>query len=210
MITKFGHSCLLVEEEGVRVLFDPGDWTIEQNTVERLDAICITHEHGDHCSIPSLQEIRKKNPNATIYTNSGVGNKLSDAEIPWTLLEDGMEVTVQGLSICAYGKEHAEIYETLPRPHNTGYLVGGRLFHPGDSVAVFPPVPIDTLALPVVAPWLKTSEAIQYARHVKPRLCFPIHDALSVGDTFQKHPRNILPAFGIQVIDLELGVPCSI
>ena len=72
MITKFGHSCLLVEEEGVRVLFDPGDWTIEQNTVERLDAICITHEHGDHCSIPSLQEIRKKNPNATIYTNSGV------------------------------------------------------------------------------------------------------------------------------------------
>ena len=48
-ITKFGHSCLLVEEGGARILLDPGKYSILQNNVENVDAIVITHEHQDHC-----------------------------------------------------------------------------------------------------------------------------------------------------------------
>ena len=47
-ITKFGHSCLLVEENGVRILFDPGSYSTAQNDVKNIDVVLITHEHSDH------------------------------------------------------------------------------------------------------------------------------------------------------------------
>ena len=51
-ITKFVHSCLLVEMPAPisrTALFDPGVWsTVDVNKLEYLDDIIITHEHGDH------------------------------------------------------------------------------------------------------------------------------------------------------------------
>jgi len=51
-VTWYGHSNMLVEGDGVRVLFDPffegnrfaPDW----RTIPRPDIIAVTHDHGDH------------------------------------------------------------------------------------------------------------------------------------------------------------------
>lgn len=54
-VTKFGHCCLLIEEEGLRILTDPGSYSTRQNDVQNIDVILITHEHPDHLHIESLK-----------------------------------------------------------------------------------------------------------------------------------------------------------
>ena len=44
-ITHFGHSCLLVEIDGTKVLFDPGNFSHGFDGIDDLDAILITHQH---------------------------------------------------------------------------------------------------------------------------------------------------------------------
>lgn len=207
VITKFGHSCILVEEGSARILIDPGDKSSGHTDIDDLDAVCITHEHGDHCDIPSLQAILARNPSAGIYTNAGVGKKLEDAGISFQILEDGQSAIVEGAIIEAYGKDHALIYETIPMIRNTGYFIAGRFFYPGDTVMTVPSKQIEILALPIVAPWLKLSEALDYARKINPKICFPVHDGIAKPGTFEKHPKNILPQFGIDVVILENGKP---
>ena len=76
-----------------------------------------------------------------------------------------------------HGELHAVIHPDIPRITNVGFLVDGSVFHPGDALTV-PDQPVDTLMLPVMAPWNKISEVIDYVREVKPRRAIDIHDAL--------------------------------
>ncbi|MDX6353685.1 MAG: hypothetical protein QOF98_588, partial [Streptomyces sp.] len=65
----------------------------------------------------------------------------------------------------------------IPRITNVGFLVDGSVFHPGDALTV-PDHPVDTLLLPVQAPWSKISEVIDFVREVKPRRAIDVHDLL--------------------------------
>lgn len=204
-ITKFGHSCLLVEEGGARILIDPGIWSTIPDNLNRLDAILITHEHPDHLGIEHLQKILPSNQKAIIYTNEGVGKKLSEANIVYQLLQDGEAGTVAGVTIEGFGKDHGIIYHELPHWDNTGYLIAGKLFHPGDALFI-PPKPVEVLALPVCAPWSKIMEVIDYAKAVKPTLVFPIHDAmLKITTGFHKWPETFLTPAGIEWQIIEEG-----
>ncbi|HZX00938.1 MAG TPA: MBL fold metallo-hydrolase, partial [Candidatus Paceibacterota bacterium] len=61
-VTKFGHCCLLIEENGLRVLTDPGVYSEAQNEVTGINVVLITHEHQDHFHLDSMREIIKNNP----------------------------------------------------------------------------------------------------------------------------------------------------
>ncbi len=55
-ITKYTHSCLLVETPKKVALIDPGgfSWKSKElniRKIERVDRILITHSHGDHMSV---------------------------------------------------------------------------------------------------------------------------------------------------------------
>lgn len=205
-ITKFGHSCLLVEEGEARILIDPGAYSEGHKELTLIDAVFITHEHSDHCDPESLKLLLNNNAGLTIYTNSGVGKKLEEADIAYTLCEDGAIQNIKGVPVEAFGKQHAEIYSTMPRVANTGYLFGGRLFTPGDSVETIPARQVEILALPVVAPWMKSAMAIDFAKTINPKVCFPIHDGfLKFGGPFHALPEKILTPLGIQWMVLEQG-----
>jgi hypothetical protein len=49
--------------------------------------------------------------------------------------------------------------------------------HPGDALFT-PGEPVDVLATPAAAPWLKISEAVDYLRAVAPNRAVPIHQAI--------------------------------
>lgn len=89
----------------------------------------------------------------------------------------GDAFTAAGFDVRVYGELHAVIHPDIPRITNVGYLVDGSVFHPGDALTV-PDHPVETLMLPVHAPWNKISEVIEYVREVSPRRAFDIHDAL--------------------------------
>ncbi len=204
-IKKIGHCCLIIETKGVRIMTDPGSFTTAQNEEKNIDIIAITHEHGDHFHIDSLKAVISNNPGVKVITNTAVG-KLLDAEgISYELLEDGGAINLNGIAFEGHGEHHAVIYKEIGQVQNTGFFIDNTLFYPGDALTN-PNKPIDILALPVAGPWLKISEAIDYAIAVKPRRVFPVHDALYANPAFgSMHVSKVLPEEGIEFIPLNAG-----
>lgn len=204
-ITKLGHCCLIVEVDGLRILTDPGAWTTAQNEVKDINVILITHEHADHFHVDSLRIVLKNNPQAVVYTNSGVAAILQKEGIAYKLLEHGQEITVQGVTIEGQGEKHADIYPSITPVINTGYFIANHFFYPGDALYI-PEIPVEILALPVAGPWLKIAEVINYAKAIHPKICFPVHDGmLKITGPFHLLPEKILKEESIDFIVLEEG-----
>ncbi len=209
-ITKLGHCCLVIEEGAGKVLFDPGVYSTAQQEVRGLQAIIITHEHQDHYHLDSLKMVLANNPDAKVFTNSGVGKLLAAAGIVYELIEHGQRAAVAGLVLEAFGDQHASMLPYVPLVVNTGFLVGGRFFYPGDAFTN-PGQPVETLALPVVGPWLKLVEAIDYAKALRPQHCFPVHDGmLKIFGPVHALPQKALLPLGIEFRVPELGVPFEV
>ena len=167
-IKKLGHCCLVIEINGKRVMTDPGSYTIsEQEAEKNIDLIVITHEHADHLHTDSLKNIIVNNPNSIVVTNTGVGKILDEAQIKYQKLENGQSGEFAGVYLEAHGDKHAEIYEEFGMVQNTGYFIGKDFFYPGDSFTN-PEKPVDILALPVLGPWLRIKDSIDYAINLKP------------------------------------------
>lgn len=210
MITKFGHCCMLIEQQGVRLLTDPGMFSTAQNEVTNIDVILITHDHPDHLHMESLKLVLAKNPAARVITNNGVGETLAREGVPFEIVEDTQATDIKGVSIEGIGKLHALMHATLPQIPNTGYMIAGRIFYPGDALTI-PERKVDILALPVAGPWMKLSDGIDYALAVRPRMCFPVHEGILVmPGTAHRIPPQILEPAGIKFQVLEIGVPTEL
>ncbi|HEX4104166.1 MAG TPA: MBL fold metallo-hydrolase [Candidatus Paceibacterota bacterium] len=177
-ITKIGHCALILEHDGTKFLTDPGNFTIEgQEKVTGLDAIVITHEHQDHFHVDSIKVLLKTNPNVAIVSNSAVGKLLEAQGIKSIVAGDGQSATVKGIKIEGFGRDHAPIYGTMGLVENTGYFIADKFYFPGDNFHV-PGKPVDVLALPVAGPWMKISEAVDFAKKINARTAFGVHDGM--------------------------------
>ncbi|WP_405691287.1 MBL fold metallo-hydrolase [Streptomyces sp. NBC_01185] len=176
-LTKKTHSCVRLERNGQSLVIDPGGFT-EDDAAVGADAILVTHEHPDHFSEARLRAGLEANPAAQVWTLRSVAEQLS-AAFPGRVhtVGHGDTFTAAGLDVQVHGELHAVIHPDIPRITNIGFLVDSSVFHPGDALTV-PDHPVDTLMLPVMAPWNKISEVIDYVREVKPRRAIDIHDAL--------------------------------
>ena len=198
---------MVIEENNVKILTDPGAWTTEQNAVSGVDIILITHEHSDHLHVESVKAILVNNPQAKIVTNSGVGKILGEAGLAYQLLEKGQAETISNLLMESFECPHGAIYDGIVMPQNAGYRIANKLFYPGDSFTN-PNVPVEVLALPVAGPWLKISEAIDYAKAVKPKVCFPVHDGMikhEIAGAFHGIAKRVIEQYGIKVTPLQAG-----
>ncbi|WP_405951585.1 MBL fold metallo-hydrolase [Streptomyces prunicolor] len=177
-LTKKSHACIRLEKDGRTLVIDPGAFTEEDATVG-ADAILVTHEHADHFNEDRLRAGLEANPAAEIWTLKSVADQLS-AAFPGRVhtVGHGDTFTAAGFDVQVHGELHAVIHPDIPRITNIGFLVDdGRVFHPGDALTV-PDHTVETLLLPVMAPWSKISEVIDYVREVKPQRAYDIHDAL--------------------------------
>jgi L-ascorbate metabolism protein UlaG (beta-lactamase superfamily) len=177
-VQKFGHSCLLVSEGDARVLLDPGTFSHGFEDLRGLTAVLITHQHADHCDLDRLAPLLAANPAARVYTDEATASQLDDRGLDPVVAIAGEHFDAGGLAVDVIGHHHAVIHPDIPVIPNVGYLVGGRVFHPGDQLTV-PDRPVEVLAIPAVAPWLKVSEAVEYLRAVAPRVAIPIHDGIT-------------------------------
>ncbi len=203
-ITKLGHSCLLIEEDRVRIVIDPGVWSTQQNDLHDIDITLITHEHADHFDIGSLKTMIANNPEVQIITNTSVSDKLSTENIPSTVIEADQNINIKGILIEGIGTEHAFLHTSIPCIQNTGYFIANRLFCPGDSFTV-PQKPVEILAFPVAGPWTRLQESIDYAVTIKPKICFPIHDGIiKTPGSYHLIPPLVLEKIGIKFQILEI------
>lgn len=191
-ITRFGHSCMLVEENDARLLIDPGSFSAGFETLTNIDAIFVSHEHQDHFTLENLRTIKVNNSDAQIFTNEGVGAILEKENIPFTRVGAGGEFKIAGVSIEIIGSDHACIHHSIPLVRNNGYIIADKFYFPGDALTL-PGKRVDFLALPIMAPWMRLEEAIDFAVAVGPKICFPVHDGLLKHLTaYHNIPTNIL------------------
>ncbi|MFI9406173.1 MBL fold metallo-hydrolase [Nocardia sp. NPDC052316] len=175
-IAHFGHSCLLVELHGKKVLFDPGTFSHGFEGLTELDAIAITHQHPDHIDPNRIEALVDANPGARLLADPQTAQQRGER---WEAVHAGNVLTLGDLRITGGGGRHAVIHPDIPVVDNTVFQLGtpddpAQLVHPGDSLWV-PPVPVGVLAIPAAAPWMKLSEAVDYLRAVAPRTALPIH-----------------------------------
>jgi L-ascorbate metabolism protein UlaG (beta-lactamase superfamily) len=177
-ITRLGHAAVLVDVAGTRVLIDPGVFSADEAfALTGLDAIVVTHQHPDHLDQDRAPALIERNPDAVLLCDPETAAAVSFGS--WTENADGLETTVGAVSLRGVGARHAVILPSIPRIGNVGVLVSAdgepTLFHPGDTYE-HAPEGVDVLAVPLSAPWAKTSETVDFVQRVSPGSLFPIHD----------------------------------
>jgi L-ascorbate metabolism protein UlaG (beta-lactamase superfamily) len=169
-ISKHLHSCLLVEEQGKTILIDPGNFTylakaLDIKKLKKLDYILITHEHPDHFYLPFVKELVAKFPKVKIITSNSIVTLLKKENIKAISRADAM--------IKLEPVPHEKLWDTKP-PENVMVTIFGKLAAPGDSHHF--KTKAEVIALPIQAPWGSTTDAVNLAARLKPKVIIPVHD----------------------------------
>ena len=181
---------------GIKILTDPGSFTTAQDTLTGISILLITHEHQDHYHVESVAAIVKNNPDIDVVCNKAVAALIQKENIPCKVqvVGDGESVTLQGILIEGFGTEHALVYPpNMGLVENTGYMVAEKFYFPGDNFHS-PNKSVDILALPVAGPWMKLAEAVDFAKLIKARAAFGVHDGM-IQPFFRGFIGNLLKTF---------------
>lgn len=174
-LTKYAHACFTLEKDGQTLVVDPGEWSTDFELPASVVGVVITHQHPDHFDQTLLRRIMEANPEAVLFADASVTAQVED--LPTRAVTAGERVVVAPFELEFFGGDHALIHTSLPRVANLGVMIDDTVYYPGDSF-VLPHTPVDTLLIPVSAPWLKVSEVLDFVAAVRPNRCIPTHDAI--------------------------------
>jgi L-ascorbate metabolism protein UlaG (beta-lactamase superfamily) len=171
-IIKLEHACLVLEKGGSKLVIDPGVFTLPLVDMTGIVAVVITHEHGDHWTPEHLDHILKASPGVVFYGPAGVAAAVDVVDVQ--VVADGDVIDAAPFELKFFGEKHAVIHSSIPIIDNVGVMVDDALYYPGDSFTI-PPVPVDTLAVPSGAPWLKIGEAMDFVAAIAPKRSVTTH-----------------------------------
>ncbi|HSH31857.1 MAG TPA: MBL fold metallo-hydrolase, partial [Candidatus Saccharimonadales bacterium] len=169
-ITKYPQSCLLLEKAGRSIVIDPGNFFSAKHSVEELgpiEAVLYTHQHGDHFD-PALME-RFKSLGIALYGNAAVAALIGEGA---TVARSDQRLAVAGFEIMPHDLPHFQ-KAGIVMPPNTGYIVDGHFFHPGDGIKTAG-VRVDDLAAPVGGPF-EYQDIKEFAVSLGAKRVIPIH-----------------------------------
>lgn len=196
-IVFLGHATVLVELEGVRLLFDPLLRSrvlhlrrqvppVDESMFAGPDAVLISHSHHDHLDLPSLRRLGR---DTHLIVPRGAGVWLASKGFANVSEVDvGDVLKVAELEIATVVAHHNGGRLGGPQAKALGYLVAGRhvVYFAGDTemfagMGSFSPMP-DVALLPV-AGWgpklgpghMDPLQAAHAVELLQPRLAIPIH-----------------------------------
>lgn len=167
-ITRYFQSCLLVEESGARILVDPSGNDAGKD-FGKLDAVLYTHEHSDHFD-PSMAE-QFMAVGVVVYANVSTSKHMKSQP---TIISDGDEFHIGQVSVRVHELPHCLMVNGSEGPQNSGYLLGGKLFHPGDGTSI-EGIKAEILAAPISGPDVSLRDAYALAIQVAAKMVIPIH-----------------------------------
>jgi L-ascorbate metabolism protein UlaG (beta-lactamase superfamily) len=183
-ITKYEHACVVIEEQGKKLVIDPGAFakSLPAN-LDGVAAVVITHIHGDHFDEGKVKNISNQNPDAQIFSTQEVANQLKDLKV--NPVTSGSQATAGPFKLEFFGGQHAHVHDTQPVAQNVGVFVNQSLYYPGDSFDS-PSGLVKVLAIPTSGPWLKTGDSMDFWEKIKPQTGFPTHDAFlsEIGENY--------------------------
>lgn len=170
-ITKYPQSCLLIEKDGHRIVIDPGNFFAEKyslNDLGSIEAVLYTHRHGDHADAGLFEKIKASN--IPSYGNSDVVEVLGEGI---TEITSGKVFQTAGFTILPHNIAHFKVDPAVDPPQNTGYIIDGNFFHPGDGHENNG-VQVEHFAVPIAGPF-SVVHATEFVKSVGAKKVIPIH-----------------------------------
>jgi L-ascorbate metabolism protein UlaG (beta-lactamase superfamily) len=197
-ITWLGHSTVLLELSGMRLLTDPvlrsrlGHLVrvakpVDQALLSPLDAVLISHFHRDHFDLPSLRRLPR---DAHLVVPAGAGKLAAEQDFrEVTELAPGEEIRLGSVTVTAVPAQHDGRREPLgPSLGAVGYVVSGRssVYFAGDTDLfdhmreIGPHLDVALLPVwgwgPTVGPGhLDPEGAARALALLRPRIAIPVH-----------------------------------
>jgi L-ascorbate metabolism protein UlaG (beta-lactamase superfamily) len=182
-LTKYPQSCVLIEhDDGGRLLIDPGNVAMDAHTFDdfgAVDAVLFTHVHPDHFDPRAVAAILDRG--LPIHANADVCGRI---EGPATTVGAGHRFTAAGVDVVAHDMPHVVMVDGSAGPPNTGFVLDGRLLHPGDSLRV-DGLAVDAIAVPIVGPSVSFRDSYVAVEQTGASTAVPIHY-----DTFLADPQQ--------------------
>lgn len=197
-ISKFLHCCLVFEDNGYQLLFDPGKFSFAEGKVTPddfagVDAIIITHIHPDHLDIENLKKIVELS-GAPVYTNDEVGEALTKAGLSYQTVKEGT-FELGPFKLQAFPVQHEPLLDN-PIPQMTGFIINDKVLHPVDSMEtrLTEFTDIEVLIMVTMAPFANELRIAGFADRVRPKQILPVHDGYAKEfflkqryDNYQQH-----------------------
>lgn len=206
-LTKFGHSCVRLNEAGRSIVVDPGIFSDVPAALAGAQAVLVTHEHPDHFDLEPISDALRADPELQVFAPAPVAAKLTEFGPRIVTTQADAPFAVAGFNIETIGGQHALIHPLIPMVANVGYVVNGTVYHPGDSLIVSP-TPVKAVLVPIHAPWSKTSEVIDFVNASSAERAFQIHDGLlnerGIGGV-EGHVQRIGAQYGTTFSHLTVG-----
>jgi L-ascorbate metabolism protein UlaG (beta-lactamase superfamily) len=235
-LTFVGHSTVLLEIGGVRVLTDPilrdrvlhirrHAGAVAPDVVERIDAVLISHLHPDHLDPPSIRKLGRETRILAPAGSARLLRRYGFKHVDEVAAGDGAEIG--GARINAVPVEHdGRRYPIGPRVQALGYEIQGAstVFFAGDTAPfdMSNLTGIDVALLPI-AGWgpnlreahhLDARLAAEAAAAIGPRVAVPIHwgTMLRMGLGDRAHEILVHPAekFTARMAELAPGVEARV
>ena len=173
LVLHFGSEAIYVDPVGGAALYEG---------LPAPTAILITHGHGDHFDLPTLEAIAGTVP---ILANQDVFDQLPEAlKANASALVNGAETTLNGLTVRAVAAHNTteERMQYHPVGVGNGYVIelgGKRVYVAGDTEPtddMLGLTDIEMAFLPMNLPYTMTPEqAAEAVNTFKPRIVYPYH-----------------------------------
>ena len=178
-VTKYPQSCLVLSDGDARICIDPGNVALDRHPLDELgdlQAVLYTHRHADHVDERAVDTLLERG--VELYANADVCDLLGGRA---TEVTDGQTLTVAGFEVTARDLPHVPMVDGSPGPPNTGFVIDGALFHPGDAVEL-PGLQVRALAVPIAGPSISFREAYAFVQAVGAERVIPIHYDYFIAD----------------------------
>lgn len=173
-ITKYPQSCVVIEKEGNKLLFDPGFFVAQKYSADifhDISAIILTHRHSDHVDENFISEILnlKKVP---VIANEDVSELLGS--IVTKVVNNGDIFELSGFKIEALSLPHVKMVDDQTPPPNMGFIIDDELLAPGDSVEITSHN-IPYVLLPIAGPDLSLRDARIFCEKINAQVAVSVH-----------------------------------
>jgi len=181
-LTKYGQSCVLIEEGRTKILIDPGTYLVTEEIIKawrKADFVLVTHKHSDHFDETSMKRIISSK--IKFYSTKEVAQAYPS--IKFRIVNKGQKFVLGKMTVEVVHAQHGyntflkgekEVYNAVEYIIDNGLK---KVYHTGDTICFSNNYKCNVICLPYnnhgvcMGPF----EAALFAKETGAQLVLPIH-----------------------------------